>query len=309
MNLHVRSFQILAMAMTLASPVHAQRDKYAPIVLQMPAGTRLTGLAGAFTGVRDIEVVLANPALVGIATGMEVSVERFRASTSRSVISAMSLGVIGVAVTAQAFDYTTPEISIGPSPDRPPVSSLVLNNRSTVAASSVSGGFALATAFKGFRWGAVIKYVEERIGATRDGSPALDLGITKDGGGRITTGLSVQNIGPGIDFGGQTTDLPLRFTLGMAGFGVPVGPFDFGASLALSVLRDGFVAPAAGMEWGYAPLEGYNFVVRAGLRRPELDQLRPLTFGATASLDRFALEYAFEDVRGGAGHRIGLRVR
>ena len=150
---------------------------------------------------------------------------------------------------------------------------------------------------------------EEHIGNWRNGSPAFDLGVAKEGG-RIVTGLSVQNIGPSIEYvPNQSTNLPLRATLGMAGFGLPVGPFDFGASLAVSVLRNSFVAPAAGMEWGYAPLEGYNFVARVGVRRPELGEQRPFTFGASASLDRFALDYAFDGVRGGAGHRIGLRVR
>jgi len=221
----------------------------------------------------------------------------------------MTLGPIGAAVSAQFLDFTTPVFcdftcfSIVP-----PAPSWVLNQHGGTAASSLAGAFALATAFKGYRWGIAVKYVEERIGTVRDGSPALDLGVAKEGG-RIVTGLSVQNIGPAIDFGGQGTELPLRATLGMAGFGLPVGPFDFGLSLALSVLRDGDVFPAAGTEWAYSPLDGYNFVMRAGLRRAELREQRPVTLGASASLDRFALEYAFDDVRGGAGHRFGVRVR
>ena len=67
--------------------------------------------------------------------------------------------------------------------------------------------------------------------------------------------------------------------------------------------------PAAGVELGYVPMEGYNFMARVGLRRPELPAQQPFSFGATASLDRFSLEYAFEDWDGGSAHRLALRVR
>jgi hypothetical protein len=310
----------VAIAALSAAPVHAQRDKYAPIVLQIPAGARLTGLGGAFVAVRDIESVFGNPALVGTATGTVTSFERYRGSTAGTLAASMTLGVMGAAISTQVLDFRTVAIDFAdPPPSRrpPPVSSDVLREPGEMAGGSLAGTFALATAWRGYRWGGAVKYVEERVGTWRGDSPAFDFGVAKEGG-RIVTGLSVQNVGrsmqsPIIGPGRQPQflriDLPLRATLGAAGFGLPVGPFDFGASLALSVLRDGFVAPAAGMEWGYAPLEGYNFVVRAGVRRPELDQQRPITLGASASLDRFSLDYAFEDVRGRAGHRIGLRVR
>ena len=73
--------------------------------------------------------------------------------------------------------------------------------------------------------------------------------------------------------------------------------------------RDGIVLPAFGLELGYAPLEGYSFAVRAGIRRPELRAQQPLSVGGSAALDRFALEYAYEEWVNGGTHRVALRVR
>jgi hypothetical protein len=56
-------------------------------------------------------------------------------------------------------------------------------------------------------------------------------------------------------------------------------------------------------------MEGYSFAVRAGIRRPELRAQQPLSLGGSAALDRFALEYAFEDWVNGGTHRVALRVR
>lgn len=298
---------------SVSSIARAQRDRYSPLVLQIPGGARQAAVGGAFVAVRDIESAFANPALAGTATGSAVSVERFGASAAGSLAASMSLGPVGAAVFAQYLDFTVAVLTGNFAPAfarSPPISSRVLNEDNGGAAADVAGGIALATVFRGYRWGAAVKYVEERAGFWRDASTAFDLGVAKEYA-TFTVGLSVQNIGPDIVYlsADQTTDLPLRASVGAAGFSRPVGPFDFAASFALSMLRDGYVAPAGGMEWSYSPLEGYNFVLRLGVRRPELEEQRPLAFGAMVSLDRFAIEYAFDDVRGGAGHRIGLRVR
>jgi hypothetical protein len=75
------------------------------------------------------------------------------------------------------------------------------------------------------------------------------------------------------------------------------------------VLPDGIIAPAAGLELGYSPLEGYSFSLRAGMRRPELRAQQPLSVGGSAGLDRFNIEYAYEDWVNGGTHRLALRVR
>ena len=149
---------------------------------------------------------------------------------------------------------------------------------------------------------------DERLASLHGGSLVLDLGIARDGG-RLTTGLSVQNIGSGVALGTTRAQLPLREPLGMAGGGLAMGPLDLGTSLGVSVLPDGLVLPAAAIEAGYTPMEGVTVVGRLGLRRPELRQQQPLSFGGSATFDRFTLDYAYEDWNGGGAHRLALRVR
>jgi hypothetical protein len=74
-------------------------------------------------------------------------------------------------------------------------------------------------------------------------------------------------------------------------------------------LPDGTVRPALGVEAGYVPMDGYLFQARIGVRRPELRAQNPLSFGGSAGLDRFMLDYAYEDWNGGGAHRLALRVR
>jgi hypothetical protein len=307
-----------ALATLLLMPMSAsgQHDRYAPIVLQLPASTRATGIGGAFTAVRDIESIFANPAFSGFATGTAVSAERYRASRAGTLASSMTLGQFGVSLGVQYLDFTVFQYlasTIGGTfvrTDGPPVSSTVLNYKAPNGAASLSFAASLgaSTTYKGYRWGTAVKYVEERVGSRRESSPAFDLGIAKEGS-LFIIGLAVQNLGPDLGDFPENLDLPARATLGVSTLSRPVGAFDVSLSTAVSYLRDGFVSPAGGMEWGYSPLEGYSFIARIGARRPELKELRPLTFGASFTFDRLSIDYAFDDVRGGAGHRLGLRVR
>ena len=153
-----------------------------------------------------------------------------------------------------------------------------------------------------------MKYVSQRIGPQQDAGPSLDLGLARDVS-RYTVGLTVQNIGAGMRSAGFVHQLPLRVSGGVSSYGWTVGPFDVNGSAGASVLPDGIVLPALGLELGYVPMEGYNFAFRAGIRRPELRAQQPLSVGGSAALDRFALEYAYEDWVNGGTHRLALRVR
>jgi hypothetical protein len=175
-------------------------------------------------------------------------------------------------------------------------------------AASAVGAFALATTIRGNRVGAAVKYVDQRTGSYHDGAPSLDLGLARDIS-RYTVGVSIQNIGDGIHFAYGSAALPLRIAAGVSSYNWAVGPFDVNGSAGASVLPEGDILPAFGLELGYAPLEGYAFAFRAGIRRPELRAQQPLSLGGSASLDRFALEYAYEDWVNGGTHRLALRVR
>ena len=48
---------------------------------------------------------------------------------------------------------------------------------------------------------------------------------------------------------------------------------------------------------------------RAGGRRPQLREERALVMGAGVTVDRLSLDYGWEPLRDGAGHRLTVRLR
>lgn len=280
----------------------AQADRYAPTVLQL-APTPRSATFGSSAVARDIEAIFGNPALLGVAAGTVAGMGRFDAATHLALASSASLGRFSVGIGAQHLATSTQQMRL-PSGNW----SYSLQLGGPVAVSSSVGAFGLSTLFRGNRVGAAVKYVEQRTGTLHDGVPSLDLGVARDVS-RYLVGVTVQNIGAGIHFPNSSAQLPLRVAAGVSSYGWAVGPLDLNGSAGVSVLPDGIIRPAFGLEAAYVPMEGYNFAVRGGLRRPEFRAQRPLTLGASAALDRFALEYAWEDWDMGRAHRLALRVR
>ena len=278
----------------------AQADRYAPTVLQI-APTPRAATFGSVTAVRDIEAVFSNPAMILVASGTVVGLGRFESATHLVVASTSSLGSFSVGIGAQYLDALSQSNEL-------PYWSYSLRVGGHLPASSAVGGLTLATTFRGNRFGATGKYVMQRIGAVEDAVPSLDVGFARDVS-RYTVGVTVQNMGAGIHLPNSGAQLPLRVSAGVATYGWQVGQFDLNGSTGVSILPDGIVLPAAGVEVNYNPLEGYAFALRGSIRRPELRAQQPLSIGGSAGLDRFALEYAWEDWVGGGVHRLALRVR
>jgi hypothetical protein len=260
-------------------------------------------MGGAWTAGRDADAVFYNPANAG-TTGVSLGGARVAsASTFAHAASGMSFGATGISLGVAWLDY-------GAEPGTP-VPWRSLSARGMDDGLSAMAVVAASMTFKGIRWGVAAKLLEERIGNSHDGVPGFDVGAAKEFG-TISTGISVQHIAEPLGVRGVGTDAPARLTLGANGGGRPVGPFDLSGALAVSVRRDGFVAPAGGVEVSYTPLDGYLLAVRVGAHRPEVGALNPFTAGASVGLDRFTLDYAFADLRapgGGALHSIGIRMR
>jgi hypothetical protein len=278
-----------------------------PTVLQIPAGARALGVGDAFVAGRSAEVIFYNPAQMALQPGINASLQRFgSASTSGSLASIFALpgGAAGVGI--QFLEYG--EGALGARD-----SSTALASRGPLNAYSIAVSFALGLPpFKTVRSGITAKFVEERLGASRDGGAAFDVGLAKDVFGRGTLALAAQNLGPALHIDGVEANLPMRLTLGGAYAAPPLRTwFDLAGSASLSYLRDGTLVPAAGVELTYVPLDGWGFTGRAGLRRTVGgSDARPLTLGAGVSLDRVSLDYAFNALEpGGASHRVGLRIR
>jgi hypothetical protein len=279
----------------------AQADRYAPTVLQLAPTPRAATMAST-AAARDIEAIFGNPAMVGVAAGTMVASARFDRATQLTFASSSSLGSFSVGIGVQYLDFESQTVW------QQSYWSYALQVGGGEKATSAVGAFALQTTVRGNRVGASVKYVSQRIGLLQDAGPALDLGLARDVS-RYTVGVAVQNIGTGMESSGFIHQLPLRVAAGVTSYGWTVGPFDVNGSAGASTLPDGLVLPAFGLELGYTPMEGYSYALRAGIRRPELRAQQPLSIGGSASVDRFALEYAFEDWVNGGTHRLALRVR
>jgi hypothetical protein len=288
--------RLLAIALCATATASAQ-DR--PVVLTLPGGTQALGVGDAFVAGRGPEVIFYNPAHLAMQPGMAASVQRYgSASTGTSFASVMALPGSAVGIGVQYLEFSD---------------GATLGQRGTVNASSLAASFALnPPAFKTIRSGVTVKYVEERIGATRDGGVAVDAGLSRDFFGRATLAIVAQNIGGGINVSGAEAGLPVRYVLGGAFRAPPfLTYFDATAVASIGYLRDGTAVPAAGIELGYVPLDGWAVTLRAGARRVvDLSDAGTFTLGAGLSLDRVSLDYAYHPMGNvGASHRMGFRIR
>lgn len=296
--------------LTLLAPraVPAQEKPLAPLVLRLPGGTRAGGLGNAFVAGRGAEVLFSNPAQIGILRGSTISGTRFGSRATLGTFSTVgTLGRLSLGAGVQYLDYHPPAAAglyIRPAQ---------LSLGGTLNAASLAATLAVMTRIMGVRLGAGAKYVQESIGGLRDGGLALDLGAAREVG-RATLGLSVQNIGGGLDILGQEAELPTRVSLGAMSPSIFLGTyFDLVVSVAVARERHGRIVPAGGAELFYQPVEGWVFVARAGARRVEegpLPKESPLALGGSVGLDRIWLDYAFQPSRGSRGaHRLGIRIQ
>lgn len=303
-----RAGTILFALLTLAGPAAAQDHEQAPLVLLLPGGTRALGVGNAFAAGRGSEVLFYNPAQMFIIRGTTLSVERFGGASTLGTLS--TVGPFGKVYLGAGVQYLDYHKGVGSSFYSLPSD---LTFRGPTNASSAAATVALAIRWKGVRFGAAGKYVEERIGDLRDGGVAFDLGAAREIG-RGTLGLSVQNIGSGLEILGQPADLPTRITLGAALPSILVSSyFDFTGFAAVSRERDGRIVPGAGVELIYQPVEGWTVIGRAGARRvrdlPDRAE-SPVTFGGSFGLDRLWIDYAFQPYRGpGSAHRVAIRIQ
>lgn len=313
---HRRSVLMVAMATGLATTavaniVHAQvpasdpRERYAPLILKLPATARLLSLGGAQVALRDVDAVFGNPALVGTATALAFGAERYaNGVTAGQIASSSTIGPLGIGVGVQLLDA-------GPRYGSFPAQSEVLTRANTAGTSSVTATVAASLSWKQMRWGVGAKYVEERIREDRVGGVVFDIGASKSVQLlNSTVGIAVQHLGPHLDVAGRREPLPTQLALGIATAPQGLGKwFDVSGTAELDVRRDGELFPRGGVELSYSPIEGVAFTGRVGGRRPQLREERFVAAGGGFSVDRFTLDYAWEALREGSGHRVTLRLR
>lgn len=303
-----RAGTTLLTVLTLSGVAAAQSHDPAPLVLQLPGGTRALGVGNAFVAGRGAEVLFYNPAQTLVLRGTTLSVERFGSASTLGTLSTVGpFGKVWLGAGVQYLDYhSLPGASFFTLPSN-------LTFRGPINSSSGAATVAVAMRWKGIRFGAAGKYVEERVGGLRDGGVAFDLGAAREVW-RATVGISVQNLGEDLELLGQPGNLPTRVTFGAALPSILLSSFfDFTGFAAISRERDGRIVPGAGVELIYQPVDGWTFIGRAGARRVRDLPGRaesPLTVGASFGLDRLWIDYAFQPYRGpGSAHRVGVRIQ
>jgi len=289
-----------------AAALPAQTAQSVPLVLRLPAGARILALGNSGVAGRDDDVLFYNPAQLVIVRGSTISAQRFapgNATGALSTVFAFAGGGIGIGAQWLGFSTETPIF---------PYSAASLDTTGTLTASSVAATVGVGKAFKGIRFGLAGKLAQETAPQARSTRGYFDIGLEKDFRQFFGVGLSVQNLSP---FGAARGWEPTRVTLGtMAATPLvnilPVSPFlDLALAGQVTMLHDGWLKPAGGVELGVAWLQGYALTLRAGARRPEPGE-RPLTAGAGLNADRVRLDYALETrERGHLAHRIGVRVQ
>ncbi|HEY5220248.1 MAG TPA: hypothetical protein VIJ16_10595 [Gemmatimonadaceae bacterium] len=286
---------------SLGAQLKAQGRPLAPMIEQLPGGTRSLGMANADLAGRESDVMFYNPAQLAVARGSGASAEFYQRGDLLTGLStvldvgqgAVGLGVQSLTFTGGASGYASPS---------------VLGTSGTLPGTGVELVTGYAQSLMGYRVGVNAKLVEQEIGATRDTRGALDVGAARDllNG---TASLSVQNVGPQMRTTLGPLDQPARVNLGYTSRRLEAGPLDLTGAASVAALRDRTYTAGAGGEASYSWIDGYAIAARAGVRQAAEGE-GPWTVGLGISADRFTLDYAFEsrDHRPGA-HRIGVRIR
>lgn len=297
---------LLAGAALTPGPVRGQTPHREPLVVELPVGSRATALGGAYQlGAPDPDVLFHNPALLDRASGMMLGVQRLGSTAlgfTASAATAWFGGAVGVGM--RAVEHGTAE----PGGREGGLDPLIRGDGSGGSDLAGSVGYALTVA--GLRVGAAGTLVAQRWAEVRSVTASVDVGLAHDVG-PLMAGLSVRNIGPDRDIGPQDdVPQPLEVTLGLGGYGRPVGPLDVGGAVAVTRRDDGEILVGGGLELGYWPIVGRTFVARIGGRSVPEGSALPVTLGGAYWGDDLVLEYAWQPMDDLDGvHRISVGWR
>jgi hypothetical protein len=287
----------------------AQADRFAPIILELPASARAAAIGDAYLTARDADVLFYDAAQLAIARGMTLSAGRYdAASTIASLSSATALGGAGgVAIGAQLLTYAG-DFS------RATIAPRTLGTRGPLAASSLAVTLGGATTWRDTRIGASVKYVDDMRGSAQGGGATADVAIAREVGAKrnVTVALVASNLGPSLRVADVRTALPRRFSLGVGRDAIALGPIDLGVSSYVSLLRDGSLGAGAGAEIEYVWLDGYSVTGRAGVKQADRVGGEHThgtgTVGLGLVADRLGVDYAYSREANLSVHRVGLRL-
>lgn len=272
-----------------------------PLALELPVGARAVALGGAFwTSGADAGAIFHHPSLLA-GGSFGATYQRFRAPSASAdaggFLSAAGSGewLGGVAGVGVAF---VEHGALGDAHGAWPSAAVELGGGGEGAASAYVASVGFARELAGFTVGGAAKVVGLRVGAAKGSTGAVDLGASREVGA-ATVALTVQNVGPDLQMGGEdgrTAPLAARVVVGIGAGRTPVGPLDVGGAVQVVRTGGGDLAAGGGVEVAWWPVLRRVFVARAGLARTP-DQARgafyELSFGGGFEGDRIRLDYAY----------------
>src|SRR5690348_5182893 len=300
-------------SLLLVAPAAAQ---CVDLPLPNSASTRGLAMGNANLAARDDDVIFYGPAQLAVARGTSVAAERYLdglASGTAATTSRLATGGIGVSAEIAEGKNSAACLQQFTLPNGAPAARTISRAHAVVGA---------AQTYKRIRFGLAANYATETADDQRLSGFLVDAGVARDfslGDDFIplTAALAVQSIG-GNPTNAFAVGLPRTASIGVSSGG-PVGPFDIAVMAQGGVEHSGAGAVnirnrpllRGGVEVGYTWLDGYSIALRLGERTASGFELsRHTTFGAGLVLDRFAFDYAMEQLAGPhIANRFGVRLR
>ncbi len=279
-----------------------------PLVLKLSSSTRAMGLGGAFWAGDGANAVLHHPALIA-GEGFGGSRRKIGGAMHLALSGSRTWLGGGVAAGISFLQYGTS----ARTPLKLPREVAALIGGGHASASEYVASLGFADELYGVDVGVAAKVVGQSLGGRRASTVAVDLGVARSIG-RVTTALSVQNLGRALQLGRYDVPLARRVVVG-AGTGgrAPVGPFDLGGAVQIAREGDGEIVPGGGLEVAWWPVQRRIFIVRIGAVRVVEGDSSPLTFGAGFEGDRIRIDWAYRDYSHkdlrAAAHSIGIAFR
>ncbi len=307
----IRAFGILA----LAVPISARGQTAGPLALLLPASARSAALGNAWVAGRDEYAIFSNPAQISATNGFGVSIATFGDDgRGFSAASAATMGPMTYGWGVQLVDFSAPRAAI-----KYPLAPATVVGSGEADQFSMVALVAGEMVWKGFRIGASGKYAEDIVPReaftssllvlpSRGSAFLADLGTSHPLWTGVA-GLSLQNIGHPYMMRGKRYSVPTQLALGWTAQ-KSWGPLDFGFATQVTGRRDGWVAPGGGVEMSWSWIDGYRVEARAGARRTETADEKPVGAGFSFTADRLTLDYGAAFYTGNEmAHRLTVRWR
>jgi hypothetical protein len=279
-----------------ATPLAAQSSPAGPLALLLPVSARSGALGNAWVAGRDEYAIFFNPAAVQTAAGIGASFSGYGSEgRSLAAVSSVVVGPATIGWGVHLVDFSTPR-----SNTAYPYAPATVTGEGDADLFSMVALVAARITHKGFQIGLAGKYSQDVV--AREASTSSSLVLPLRGATVLadvgtthalwtgTAGLAVQNIAAPYSVGGQDAEVPTQIALGWTKVRT-LGPLDFGFAGQTTLRRHGWVGVGAGLDFGWAWIDGYNVGWRVGARRTETDDERPLSLGATFTADRLNFDY------------------